>query len=330
MHRPETAEKPHPAGRESLENAHHLRAEAIARMGIYPGKALEMLQQEGLLEEEEKRVSKEYDLDGINLKNETVRAIFTLEDLYDPGTARHSRETYRIAQMKMDKIIAGTSFRRLSKNEGVSEDEFENGCIGHDFGKILLPLSILHETDRKKYRSPAREVLSPEDLTRVQGLGFTGDETLMEIMKEHERFSGEILEKAGLFVEAYIAAHHHNYGNKKLEKYSATIGALHISVLEDMLHLADIEQALLSADRPYKKAFTVPEMMVIIVDETKKNEDLLFAAYLWLTDDLAEYEGHLLASGETPSEEDNANLEIVKKFLTDAKESVEVIDGLKS
>lgn len=329
MHSLETAEKPHVAGGESLENAHHLRAETIARMGIYPGRALEMLQQEGLLEEEEKRVSEEYDFEGLKLKNEFIRGLLTVEDLYDPETARHSCATYRIVRDKMDKLIAGTSLRRLAREEGVSEEQLENGSLAHDGGKILIPESITHEKDSQRYHSPAREVLSAEDLTRVQGLGFTGDETLMEIMQAHERLSGEILEKAGLFTEAYIAAHHHNYKREDL-KYPSTIGALQISVIEDVLHLSDIEQALLSGSRSYKEAFSVPKMMTIIVEHATSKKVSLLVAYLWLTDDLAEYEGHLFASGETSSAEDEKNLEIVRRFLADARESAEVIDGLNA
>ncbi|MDD4989642.1 MAG: hypothetical protein PHV42_04430, partial [Candidatus Pacebacteria bacterium] len=49
---------------------------------------------------------------------------------------------------------------------------------------------------------PAREVLSPEELAEVQHFGYSGDETLMDIIKTHEVFSGEILKNAGYTLES--------------------------------------------------------------------------------------------------------------------------------
>jgi hypothetical protein len=381
MFHPESAPHDHEAReREAVVLAHEAepeeeprteadpRAVEIAGGGAYE-KIAATLCAEGLIEKEEERVEREYALDAIPFIGERDREMFTILDLYDPETARHCLETYRIAREKVEKeIFPGVSLARLfEQQENVSLEEFYRACLFHDIGKVEVPravirhrmdeshiLECLHHVYHSLYSEhkipgwlglgedatdaeiddalahqhalrcvhlvPAREALSPEDLAEVKRFGYTGEETLMDIIKTHEAHSGMILASAGERVEALLAAHHHNYGSEKLEKPFA-VGVLHMSVdLADLLHIADVTQAL-SAERAYKKGFSMPKVMRIIAEHAEHGKVSLLAAYLWLSDELRDYE----ATTAPPRAEDEPHLTAVRTFLEAARRELGTI-----
>ncbi|MFZ2983746.1 MAG: hypothetical protein WA053_01545 [Minisyncoccia bacterium] len=173
---------------------------------------------------------------------------------------------------------------------------------------------------------PAREVLSPSDLEEVQRRGYTGEETLMDIIKPHETHSGEILANAGYPVESEIAALHHNYDAKKSERPLA-VSVLHMNVdLSDMLHIADVMQALRSGERTYKGSFSQPKAMRIITEHAQEGKVSLLSAYLWLSDDLHKYEEKPPMDAKE-REQDERHLAFVRAFLAHAEEEVQVLEA---
>jgi len=178
---------------------------------------------------------------------------------------------------------------------------------------------------------PSREVLSPDELAEIQARGYTGEETLMDIIKPHETHSGEILERAGYLTESRLAALHHNYGNKTPE-HPFAVSILHLNVdLADMLHIADVTQALQSGDRSYKGAFSPSKMMRIIAEHAQEGKVSPLAAYLWLTDDVRAYDAQpqeLLSAKQR--EQDAKHLAVVRAFLAQVKESTNTDDILSS
>lgn len=344
----------------------HARAVEIAGEGNY-ARILSTLSAEDLLSDERERVVEEYKLDELSFVNEHDKDMFTVLDLYDPGTARHCLETYKIAKDKIEKeIVPGVTLARLiERDEGISLDAFYRACLFHDIGKVEVPrvvvrnrtddghmLECLHhiypalyhegripkqwhlgrhpsdmsidETLHSKHKRPielvpAKKVLSPEDLEEVQRFGYTGEETLMDMLRPHERLSGKILAEADYPVEAKIAALHHNYDDIEVENGYA-IGALHLGVddveLTDMLHIADVSQALQSTERPYKRMFREPRKMKIIVEHAEEERVKPFAAYLWLKDDLKKYESLPKQDlSEAEQKEDEHCLSDVRAFI---------------
>lgn len=173
---------------------------------------------------------------------------------------------------------------------------------------------------------PASEVLSPDDLAEVRYRGYSGEETLMDMIKPHETYSAEILAGAGYPIESQIAALHHNYDNKTSE-HPLAVSVLHMDVdLSDMLHIADVTQALRSGERTYKGAFSQPKMMHIIAEHAQEGKVSLLAAYLWLTDDMRKYEAKPPTdAGER--EQDERHLAFVRAFLAHAEEEVGVLEA---
>ena len=168
---------------------------------------------------------------------------------------------------------------------------------------------------RPIYLVPAREVLSEKDLTELKRFGLSGDETLMEIIMKHEQVSGDILKAAGFPVEAYLAAHHHNYNREPLQ-YPIAVGTLHISIdFADILHMADVTEAVSSLGRKYRNTFSIPQTMRVIVEHVEDGKISPFAAYLWLTDELRKYEDNLIVSGNALNDRDVKNLAFVRSFL---------------
>jgi len=125
-------------------------------------------------------------------------------------------------------------------------------------------------------------------------------------------------------VESYLAGHHHNYDNEPL-RYPLTTDTLHISIdLADMLHIADVMQAL-SAKRFYKGAFRLPKIMRIVVEHVQDKKIKAMSAYIVLTNQLQKYDAatHNIGDGSA-HDEDEANLRIVRDFLAQVAERVDM------
>jgi len=188
----------------------------------------------------------------------------------------------------------------LGLNEGSTEDEIDRAFKKqHSLRCVQLV--------------PAREVLSPIELAEIMERGYTGDETIMDMIKPHETRSGEILARAGYPTESQLSALHHNYENKILER------PLSVS----LLHIADVTQALRSGDRPYKTAFSMPKMMRIIAEHAREGKISPVVAYLWLTDDLRKYDAEPHDTlDQKKAEQDSEHLAIARSFVVQVGEGI--------
>lgn len=138
---------------------------------------------------------------------------------------------------------------------------------------------------------PVRKLISKEECEELRIRGFDENMSLMDIIKTHEMHSREILMSAGLTVEAELAGAHHNYENRP-SQYPIALSALHISVdIAELLHIADVEQAL-SAKRAYKKCLSKPQVWSIILREVQQGKISPEAAYIWLEDEVHASEFH--------------------------------------
>ncbi len=352
----------------------HLETEGDERARVIAGKGdfrsiRHELEMEGLLFDEVARVTKQYhdELSEIGELTERDMEMLTILDLYDPGTAAHCVETFRIAREKVTKrLSSGIILEELFARELVSTEEFFRACLLHDIGKVEIPRFVIdhpmndsvmdlylrdlifeeHDAHvvarvereggtplpedpaavgeyirehhlRSVHFVPSRLVLSPEQVEELESRGFSGEMSLMDIIKEHELHSRRILAAEGLRVESELAGAHHNY-HKEGAHYPIALGTLHASVdVAELLHIADVEQAL-SAHRSYKKGFSMPRVLRIIMEETQMGRIDPEAAYLWVDDEL-----HSLSGREELAPSDREDLRFVRHALACIRHDIE-------
>lgn len=352
----------------------HVEMEGDERARIIAGKGdfrsiRHELEMEGLLSDEVARVTKQYhdELSEIGELTERDMEMLTILDLYDPGTAAHCVDTFRIAREKVTKrLSSGIILEELFARELVSTEEFFRACLLHDIGKVEIPRFVIdhpmndsvmdlylrdllfeeHDPQvaerveraggtslpgdpaaiseylrehhlRAVHFVPARLVLSPDEVAELEARGFNADLSLMDIIKEHELHSRQILAAEGLRVESELAGAHHNY-HKKGTHYPIALGALHASIdVAELLHIADIEQAL-SACRSYKQGFSMSRVLRIIMEEAQMGRIDPEAAYLWVDDEL-----HSLSEREELTSADRDDLRFVHHALACIRHDIE-------
>ena len=103
-------------------------------------------------------------------------------------------------------------------------------------------------------------------------------------------------------------------------RYPLAEGSLHISVdIEELLHIADVEQAL-SEVRGYKKGFSTPRVLRIIMEEVISGRIPKEAAYLWVDDEIHEFKLKMYDS--ELSESDARDLRFVQDKLEEIRVSL--------
>ena len=168
----------------------------------------------------------------------TIKTLAAVVDRRDPITAGHSERVARLS-VNIGKAMG------LTKNELTLLDY---AATMHDIGKVVIRDNVLLKPDK-----------------------FTTEER--EEMNKHAQYTKEILSKI-YFAREYkdvpiIAAMHHErldgtgypYGLKK--EQLNTIGCI--------LAVADVFDALMAFDRPYKKVHTLSETLDILKTEVEKN-----------------------------------------------------------
>jgi HD-GYP domain-containing protein (c-di-GMP phosphodiesterase class II) len=168
----------------------------------------------------------------------TIKTLAAVVDRRDPITAGHSERVARLS-VNIGKAMG------LTKNELTLLDY---AATMHDIGKIVIKDNVLLKPDK-----------------------FTTEER--EEMNKHAQYTKEILSKI-YFADEYkdvpvIAAMHHErldgtgypYGLKK--EQLNTIGCI--------LAVADVFDALMAFDRPYKMVHTLSETLDILKTEVEKN-----------------------------------------------------------
>jgi HD-GYP domain-containing protein (c-di-GMP phosphodiesterase class II) len=172
---------------------------------------------------------------------------------------------------------------------------------------------------RPKAITPVRLLLgsmSPEDEAEIaQQLahcGHTLDDTLLDIMSTHDRYSHDILHESGHEIEAKLAGSHHS---NKEHAYTITIGTLRVSVdLADIIHLADVENALMST-RYYKEGETPLYTLKVLAIHAKQGKVPSYITYLWIADTLHKMQN----SFDLTDESEKANYTFIENFLEEQK-----------
>ncbi|MCX7910418.1 MAG: HD domain-containing protein [Endomicrobia bacterium] len=157
-----------------------------------------------------------------------------------------------------DPVTKGHSIRvskyaiSIAKALGLSPLEIkilEYAAILHDIGKIGIPDNIL---------------LKPEKFTQQE----------YEIMKTHVEIAKDILSKLHLPEEykdiIFIATTHHEFLNGS--GYPKGLKGEQIPLLSRILCIADIYDALVSYDRPYKPACSVEEAIKILYEMAQEGK----------------------------------------------------------
>jgi len=167
-----------------------------------------------------------------------IKALAAAIDRRDPVTAGHSE---RVARLSVE----------IGKALGLTKNELKMlnyAATLHDVGKIGVRDNIL---------------LKPDKLTTDE----------RNEMNRHSQYTKEILDEV-YFSKEYrsiptIAAMHHERPDGTGYPYG--LKAEQLPTFGRIIAVADIFDALMSFDRPYKKALSLPEALEIIQDEAKKN-----------------------------------------------------------
>ncbi|MHB0865413.1 MAG: hypothetical protein ACYC1Y_00695 [Minisyncoccota bacterium] len=163
--------------------------------------------------------------------------------------------------------------------------------------------------------APAEMLLAPETIEKLVKRGVDVSQTLAELIRPHEAHSASILEVLGFPEESKLAARHHNYQNLPIETPIA-IGSLGVSVdLAEILHLADVEQAMV-AHRGYKLSATNLEAMVTLVRHVEHGIINSEVVALWVRDEIENlFQNKELFAEIAADPDERARLATVAAFL---------------
>jgi len=272
---------------ENEEKSQELRAREIAEAGDY-FKIIEALSEEGLLEAQVKRVRGAVDGE-VDFLNQRDWEMLTVLELFDLVTFEHSLNTHKIAKDKIERVLDDELvIADFIQNEVMDLNRFYRACLLHDIGKVKIPKPVLNKVFHEDWDLPVADVLDETDIENVKDMGFDIGSSSNEIMKHHEKFSERILAEAGLEIEAVLAGQHHNYEGKSSEelKMPLSSSALCISLnLADIVHLADVQQAL-EQERPYKQKAAKISVLAVLVSHAKQGLVDKYITYLWVKDEL--------------------------------------------
>ncbi len=139
--------------------------------------------------------------------------------------------------------------------------------------------------------------LDTEIIEQLAHCGCSPEDSLLKIMRTHDAYSEKILTTLGYGVEGTIAGAHHQHSSQD-KKYQITIGTMRISIdLADIIHLADVENAMLSK-RHYKEGGTPLRALQVLALHAKQGLIQDYIAYLWIADEMLELETARLDTGD--------------------------------
>lgn len=184
----------------------------------------------------------------------------------------------------------------------------------HDPMALIDALAI---TGRRPKDITPTSILVPEHagiLLRQQGIDT--NLPLADLIRPHESHSAAILEALAMPEEAKLAGRHHNYLRLPVET-PVTLGGLGVSIsLAEILHVADIEQAM-EAERSYKARATPLEAMVALAHSAERGVIHPGVVTVWIRDSIEHFyhsSEELTATLASPTE--RACLEYVLHFLS--------------
>ncbi len=200
-------------------------------------------------------------------------------------------------------------------NEMNTSFEAHHISIGQEDLEKLKPtelVALLHEKYALRPANilPIRFLLKPEQSReigeRLASYGLSTDSSLTEVMRIHEKVSQEILENAGMPVEAELVGSHHTRNGTRNGKtpYTITIGTLQITIdIADIIHLADVEQAM-GSERHYKRPESSVSVLDTLVRHAQRGLVQKELTYLWVADELLHIDKTLLDSAKTKRDTD--------------------------
>lgn len=187
---------------------------------------------------------------------------------FNAETMEHSVNTCLLAKRQAEQLHRlpngkQVNFRESMESSGISYEQFLRAALLHDIGKITVPKEILFKPGRL-------------------------DNNERKIVSAHENSSQELLISSGRRVEGLIAGQHHNYDHREMEcKFH--IAEIDIMVpVADILHLADVQDALL-AKRVYKPCLSPFKAFHIIIEQVMKGEINMELAFLWIAEETKRY-----------------------------------------
>jgi len=164
--------------------------------------------------------------------------------------------------------------------------------LGFSSDDLLTIESLRNALRRKGIRPvkivPVKEVLPEVEIKTLEQMGFSGDMALSDILQLHEEMSEEILQKSGMKKEGLIAGSHHNYRGQAANSMVFPVSTTSLSIslnLSDVLHLADVQQAL-EQIRPYKPGRPKLEVLRELSGLAKAGLIDEYITRLWVSDEM--------------------------------------------
>ncbi len=222
---------------------------------------------------------------------------------------------------EMNVILSNIVF----KNKDQDVIDKINQIAGADISDLKDEEALIKILRKSNLRSvhfvPAKEILRPDEQTKLVERGFDLNMSIIDIIKHHEEYSKNILEQADLKIESELAGSHHNYHGQG-SPYPISVDSLTISSdLAELITLSDIEEAL-TASRTYNQSgFSKPKALSIIMEEVDNGliKDPKIA-YLWVNDEIKMLEEN---PPEDLTEEDKKDIALVKSHLEKIHQEIE-------
>jgi len=161
------------------------------------------------------------------IREEVAKLLFEASEKCDPETAKHALRSMFFAE-------------RLAREVGLSDSKIENlktASLLHDLGKLAVDPGILFKKGK----------LTNEEFAHI---------------KKHLIWGADLLRRMHFLddIVAIMCSHHENYDGRG---YPEGIAGENIPLEARILSVADIYEAL-TADRPYREAFSPEEAVAIM------------------------------------------------------------------
>lgn len=151
--------KPHEDFKEAqgsldIEKEFSRSVEIATKTGVYE-EIINQLKDEGLWEDQllntKKQFDSQIDMADFPAQEDFIWEMLTVIFLYDPGTAKHSVETYRLLKKRIEDIENKNLFlAEILKTENLELEQLYFASLTHDVGKIRIPPFIISNTLTKK------------------------------------------------------------------------------------------------------------------------------------------------------------------------------------
>lgn len=202
------------------------------------------------------------------LQNAVLKTMAELVDIRDGITGGHVDRTQNYFSIIMEALTKEDVYRETIKSWDM--DMMLRSAQLHDVGKIAIKDGILQKPGK----------LTDEEYLEIKGHTTFGEKVVERIMES-------TTEKAFLENAKIFAATHHEWWDGS--GYPRHLKGEEIPLQGRLLAIVDVYDALVSPDRPYKKAFSHEEAVNIIVESKGSHFDpKLVDLFLTVTDDFRE------------------------------------------